>query len=161
MQFTLAKDLSVHLLWLSSFSGGGTTTKQNGCAAKESWSVSALPRLEGLVWVCCSRGEPAFERRDRALCGLVIADDDEIDALPALKQDTRIMQRITYLLWIAHKLERIADHCGNVCERIVFIVEGDGVIASLDEGREFLAFVYMTSAIKAILAAEAPPGAHT
>jgi phosphate transport system protein len=54
-------------------------------------------------------------------------------ALPALKQDTLIMQRITYLLWIAHKLERIADHCGNVCERIVFIVEGDAAIASPDE----------------------------
>mgnify|MGYP001289389656 CR=1 FL=1 len=54
-------------------------------------------------------------------------------ALPALKQDTLIMQRITYLLWIAHKLERMADHCGNVCERIVFIVEGDAEISSSDE----------------------------
>ncbi len=54
-------------------------------------------------------------------------------ALPALKQDTRIMQRITYLLWIAHKLERVADHCGNVCERIVFIVEGDAVISASEE----------------------------
>jgi phosphate transport system protein len=35
------------------------------------------------------------------------------------------LQRATYLLWIAHKLERIADHCTNVCERIVFIVEGE------------------------------------
>lgn len=50
-------------------------------------------------------------------------------ALPALQQDARIMQRVTYVFWIAHKLERLADHCGNICERIVFIVEGDAVIS--------------------------------
>ncbi len=46
-------------------------------------------------------------------------------AIPALQSDARILQRATYLLWIAHKLERIADHCTNICERIVFIVEGE------------------------------------
>jgi len=46
-------------------------------------------------------------------------------AIPALQNDSRILQRATYMLWIAHKLERIGDHCTNVCERIVFIVEGE------------------------------------
>jgi phosphate transport system protein len=46
-------------------------------------------------------------------------------AIPALQMDSRILQRATYMLWIAHKLERIGDHCTNVCERIVFIVEGE------------------------------------
>lgn len=46
-------------------------------------------------------------------------------ALLALQHDALIMQRMTYLFWIAHKLERIADHCTNICERIVFIVRGD------------------------------------
>ena len=46
-------------------------------------------------------------------------------AIPALQSDSRILQRATYLLWIAHKLERVADHCTNICERIVFIVEGE------------------------------------
>ncbi len=46
-------------------------------------------------------------------------------AIPALQNDARILQRATYLLWIAHKLERMADHCTNICERIVFIVEGE------------------------------------
>ena len=45
--------------------------------------------------------------------------------LPALLNDPHIVQRATYLLWIAHKLERMADHCTNICERIVFIVEGE------------------------------------
>jgi phosphate transport system protein len=46
-------------------------------------------------------------------------------AIPALQSDSRILQRATYLLWIAHKLERVADHSSNVCERIVFTVEGE------------------------------------
>ncbi|HYX48331.1 MAG TPA: PhoU domain-containing protein, partial [Ktedonobacteraceae bacterium] len=46
-------------------------------------------------------------------------------AIPALQNDSRILQRATYMLWIAHKLERIGDHCTNVCERIVFIIEGE------------------------------------
>jgi phosphate transport system protein len=46
-------------------------------------------------------------------------------AIPALQQDAKVLQRATYLLWIAHKLERVGDHCGNICERVVFIVEGE------------------------------------
>jgi len=46
-------------------------------------------------------------------------------AVPALQSDSLVLQRATYLLWIAHKLERVADHCTNICERIIFIVEGE------------------------------------
>jgi phosphate transport system protein len=46
-------------------------------------------------------------------------------AIPALQNDPYVLQRATYLLWIAHKLERVADHSSNVCERIVFIAEGE------------------------------------
>jgi phosphate transport system protein len=46
-------------------------------------------------------------------------------AIPAVRDDPHMLQRATYLLWIALKLERAADHCANICERIVFIVEGE------------------------------------
>lgn len=49
-------------------------------------------------------------------------------AIPALQQDSRVIQRITYWLWIAHNLERVGDHCTNICERIVFFLEGEGTI---------------------------------
>jgi len=45
-------------------------------------------------------------------------------AIIALAHDPSILQRVTYLTWIAHNLERMADHCTNVCERIVFVNEG-------------------------------------
>src|SRR5690349_15089785 len=85
----------------------------------------------------------AFAKRDAEAARFIWEEDDVVDvryhlvrhdlmamlegarAIPALQSDARILQRATYLLWIAHKLERIADHCTNVCERIVFIVEGE------------------------------------
>jgi phosphate transport system protein len=36
-----------------------------------------------------------------------------------------MLDKETYLLWIVYKLERIADHCTNICERITFSREGD------------------------------------
>src|SRR5438477_436716 len=54
-------------------------------------------------------------------------------AIPALQNDAHILQRATYLLWIAHKLERVADHSGNICERIVFILEGETSIKRSQE----------------------------
>ena len=49
-------------------------------------------------------------------------------ALAAIQQDSKMLQRMTYFLWMAHKLERVSDHCSNICERILFIQEGKGTI---------------------------------
>ena len=46
-------------------------------------------------------------------------------AVAALKSDPSILQQVTYMLWMAYKLERMADHCTNICESIVFLVEGE------------------------------------
>ena len=85
----------------------------------------------------------AFANRDAKAARYIWEEDDVVDvryhlvrhdlmamlegarAIPALQMDSRILQRATYMLWIAHKLERIGDHCTNICERIVFIVEGE------------------------------------
>jgi phosphate transport system protein len=85
----------------------------------------------------------AFANRDAKAARYIWEEDDVVDvryhlvrhdlmtmlegarAIPALQYDSRILQRATYLLWIAHKLERMGDHCTNICERIVFIVEGE------------------------------------
>jgi len=45
-------------------------------------------------------------------------------ALTAIQQDSKMLQRMTYFLWMAHKLERVSDHCSNICEHILFIQEG-------------------------------------
>jgi phosphate transport system protein len=38
--------------------------------------------------------------------------------------DPSTIQRNTYLLWTAHNLERIADRCTNICERVIYLVTG-------------------------------------
>jgi phosphate transport system protein len=56
-------------------------------------------------------------------------------AIASLLFDPHVVQRATCLLWIAHALERAADHCTNVCERIVFLVQGDtDMSASAESG---------------------------
>jgi phosphate transport system protein len=93
----------------------------------------------------------AYANRDAKAARYIWEEDDVVDvryhlvrhdlmamlegarAIPALLIDPRILQRATYLLWIAHKLERIADHCTNICERIVFIVEGETSIKPSQE----------------------------
>ena len=93
----------------------------------------------------------AFANRDARAARHIWEEDDVVDvryhlvrhdlmalmegarAIPALQNDSRILQRATYLLWIAHKLERVGDHCTNICERIVFIVDGETSIQRTEE----------------------------
>ncbi len=88
----------------------------------------------------------AFADRDVKAARSIWEEDDVVDvryhlvrhdlmtllagarAIPALQHDALVLQRATYLLWIAHKLERVGDHASNICERIVFIVEGESRI---------------------------------
>lgn len=59
--------------------------------------------------------------------------DDEVDRLQdsvyeesfkLMVNDPSTIQRNTYLLWAAHNLERIADRCTNICERIIYVATG-------------------------------------
>jgi phosphate transport system protein len=92
----------------------------------------------------------AFANRDSRAARYLREEDDVVDvryhlvrhdlmammagarAIPALQNDSMILQRVTYLLWIAHKLERVSDHCTNICERIVFTEEGENIIHEPD-----------------------------
>ena len=65
------------------------------------------------------------DRRSSALRRDVMAMLEGNRAIASLLLDPHVVQHATCLLWIAHALERAADHCTNICERIVFIVQGD------------------------------------
>ena len=75
----------------------------------------------------------ALVQRDTAASFKVCDDDDEVDSLydqvyrdllAYMIDDPRTIQRATYLLWVAHDLERIADRATNVAERVIFLVTG-------------------------------------
>jgi phosphate transport system protein len=38
--------------------------------------------------------------------------------------DPRTITRATYLLWVAHDLERFADRTTNIGERVIFLMTG-------------------------------------
>jgi phosphate transport system protein len=75
----------------------------------------------------------AFLNRDVDASRTVCMRDDEVDALydtvyaitiNQMVQEPAAITPLTYLLWTAHNLERIADRATNIAERVVFLVTG-------------------------------------
>lgn len=71
--------------------------------------------------------------RDMVKANAVCQADDEVDdlydqvyrdLLTFMIEDPETIQRATYLLWVAHDLERIADRATNIAERVIFLVSG-------------------------------------
>ncbi len=79
------------------------------------------------------RAMDAFIREDMESARSIMREDSLIDALyeqiyfeaidHVVEAPTNI-ERINYVLWVAHNLERVADRTTNVCERTIFIVTG-------------------------------------
>jgi phosphate transport system protein len=83
----------------------------------------------------------AFVRRDVELARTIPKQDDEVDALynqvyrdllALMMQNPRDIDRATYLLWVAHNLERTADRVANICERVIFMVTGEMMEMDVD-----------------------------
>ena len=75
----------------------------------------------------------AYIDHDVELARRVCDADDEVDRLQdsvyeettrAMIGDPTTIQRNTYMLWTSHNLERIADRCTNIAERVIFLVTG-------------------------------------
>ena len=46
------------------------------------------------------------------------------ELLVIMMEDPRTITQATYLLWVAHNLERIADRTTNIAERVIFMDSG-------------------------------------
>lgn len=75
----------------------------------------------------------AFVNRDEEAARSIQAADDQVDTLykqafnellSAMEEDPHSVNRATYLIWIAHKLERIHDRITNIGRRAIFLVTG-------------------------------------
>jgi phosphate transport system protein len=75
----------------------------------------------------------AYIDQDAMAAREISAKDDEVDGLydqvyadciSHMIQEPESVTRLTYHLWTAHNLERMADRCTNICERIIFMVTG-------------------------------------
>ena len=92
-----------------------------------------IPRMAEKAAGMLHRSLDALVNRDTVTALQVCNDDDEVDALYDqvyrelllfMIQDPSSIQRATYLLWVAHDLERIADRATNIAERVVYLVTG-------------------------------------
>ena len=64
------------------------------------------------------------ELRYAPLCKEIMEMQAQHTLLPAHQHDATFAQRMTYLLWIAHKLAEVATYIVDICKRVTFIVEG-------------------------------------
>ena len=92
-----------------------------------------IPRMAELAGRMLDGALDAYRTRDTEKARQIIDMDDEVDALyeqvyrellTFMIDDPKIIQRATYLIWVAHNLERIADRVTNICESVVYLVEG-------------------------------------
>ena len=92
-----------------------------------------IPRMSEIAISMLRRSIEAFKHRDVELARSICDDDDEVDALYDqvyrelllyMLSDPKTIERATHITWIAHNLERIADRVTNICERVVYMVNG-------------------------------------
>jgi phosphate transport system protein len=98
-----------------------------------------IPRMADKASAMLKLSLDALVRRDPVLAKQVCESDDEVDHLydviyrdliDLMVSDATTTQRATYLMWVAHDLERIADRATNIAERVIFLVTGQLVSSS-------------------------------
>lgn len=102
--------------------------------------ADAVPRRMGYIPAMADRALAmlrdslkAYVERNVEESRRVCDADDEVDRLQdavydetfrGMIENPDVIQRNTYYLWTAHNLERIADRCTNICERVIYLVTG-------------------------------------
>ncbi len=78
----------------------------------------------------------AFMRFDTMSAIAIMKRDEQIDAdyksalrelMTYMMEDPRSITRIMNVLWVLRALERIGDHAKNICEHVIYLVEGKDV----------------------------------
>ncbi len=92
-----------------------------------------IPRMASLAEAMVRNSLDALVKRDEALARTVLVSDDEVDRLrdavykelvAFMQEQTTTIPRAVDLMFIAHNLERIADHATNIAEDVLFLMKG-------------------------------------
>jgi phosphate transport system protein len=92
-----------------------------------------IPRMAEKGRDMLKRALDAFITRDSEAALAIANEDDEVDSLydqiyrellTYMIADPHTIDRATWLLWVSHNLERIADRVTNICERVVYEATG-------------------------------------
>ena len=93
-----------------------------------------LPKMTELANEMLRKSLTAYTNRDKDLAIEVCKSDDAVDSLyedvyhellEFMIKDPETVQRATYLLWVSHDVERIADRATNIAERVIYLVTGE------------------------------------
>ena len=92
-----------------------------------------IPHMADLVESMVQKCLDAFVRRDGDVARAVLESDDAVDDLKDsiyeelmqfMESDPSTIRRAVDLMFVAHNLERIADHATNISEDVLFLVKG-------------------------------------
>ena len=95
-----------------------------------------IPRMADLARDMLRRALDALVLLDVDAARAIANDDDVVDALydqvyrellTYMIADPAAIDRATWLLWVGHNLERIADRVTNICERVIYKATGEMV----------------------------------
>ncbi len=95
--------------------------------------LEEIPRMSELAISMLDRCIQAFKDRDKDTARAICDEDDAVDdlyekvyekLLQLMIDDPKTIEGATYLMWVAHNMERIADRVTNIAERVVFMVTG-------------------------------------
>jgi len=92
-----------------------------------------IPHMSRTVEAMVRRSLDAFVQRDEAMAMNVLMADDEVDELKnsiyrellgMIEQGSAPAAPAFDLIFIAHNLERVADHATNIAEDVLFLIKG-------------------------------------
>ncbi len=92
-----------------------------------------IPRMAEKAQGMLHKALDAMVNRDTVSAQQVCSEDDDVDdlydqiyreLLLFMIEDPKTIRRATYLLWVSHDLERIADRATNIAERVIYLVTG-------------------------------------
>lgn len=93
-----------------------------------------IPRMAEFSVQMIEKSLRAYAERDDKTARIIHKQDDVLDDLynqifreliSIMIEKPSTITSCTYLIWIAHNLERIGDRVTNICERIIFLVSGE------------------------------------
>lgn len=115
-----------------------------------SGQFNELRHMSQLVQEILSNTLDAFVRTDAKRALELLQMDREIDEklesitrqlITYMMEDPRHTKSMMRISWCARSLERIGDHACNICEHIVFLVEGKDIRHTSDQEKEQLLHV--------------------
>lgn len=97
-------------------------------------SLIDIPRMREIAVDMIENAMKAYSNRSEKSARLIHSQDDDIDDLYnqiyrelisyMIEKPSKITQ-CTYLVWVAHNLERMGDRVTNICERIIYLASGE------------------------------------